>query len=121
LKNAKDLRNAGVVLFSTGMAFTFPIGLTLLFVPSYIERYDPSYYGGYYHREYNYAQGSAGLAFICMGPPITVAGIIMWAVGQTRMNNINRFNPNGFSLFESEKIQLNLAVGGNSMGLKMNF
>ena len=31
LKNAKALRNAGVVLFSTGMAFTFAIGIPLYY------------------------------------------------------------------------------------------
>ena len=123
LKNAKDLRNAGVTLFSTGMAFTFPIGLTLLFVPSYryYEQYDPYTGRPYTYRERNYAQSQAGLAFICMGPPITVAGIVMWAVGQYRMDMIRRINPNGFSLFENEKVQLNLAAGGNYMGLKLNF
>ena len=120
------MRDAGVTLFSTGMAFTFPIGLTLLFVPSwtYYERYVPDYYGGGYYiteRVRNYAQTEAGLAFICMGPPITAAGIVMWAVGQYRMDMIRRINPNGFSLFENEKIQLNLAAGGNYMGLKLNF
>jgi len=113
LKRAKNLRNSGVALFSTGMAFTFPIGMSLIFT-----NYG-YYYGGYYY--YNYSQSAAALAFICMGPPITVAGIVMWAVGQTRMNNINRFNPNGFSLFENDKVQLNLAAGGNSMGIKLNF
>ncbi|MDR0207168.1 MAG: hypothetical protein LBI45_07945 [Bacteroidales bacterium] len=115
LKNAKDLRNSGVILFSAGMAFTFPIGLSLLFTPS--RYYDP-YSGSYY---YNYSQMIAGFCFIGIGPALTVSGIVMWAVGQTRMDRIKRFNPNGFSLFENEKVQFNLAVGGNSMGLKLNF
>ena len=42
----------------------------------------------------------------------------MWAVGQTQMNRINQ---HGYSLFESEKMQLNLAISGNRMGLKLNF
>jgi len=115
LKNAKDLRNSGIVLFSTGMAFTFPIGLSLIFAPS--GYYDPNY-GWWY---YNYEQEIAGACFLGIGPALTVSGIVMWAVGQTRMDRINRFNPNGFSLYENEKVQFNLAVGGNSMGLKLNF
>jgi len=79
--------------------------------------YSP-YTGNYY---YEYDQILAGICFIGIGPALTVSGIVMWAVGQTRIDRINRFNPNGFSLFENEKIQLNLAVGGNSMGLKLNF
>ena len=118
LKKAKDLRNSGVVLFSSGMAFTFPIGLSLIF-GSYSTNYD-SHYGEYYRR-YNAQAGLAGICFIGIGPALTVSGIVMWAVGQTRMDRINRFNPNGFSLFENEKVQLNLAVGGNYMGLKLNF
>jgi hypothetical protein len=113
LKNAKNLRNSGVVFFSTGMAFTFPIGLSLLFTA-----YD--YYNPYYGY-YRYGQELASLCFIGIGPALTVSGIIMWAVGQTRMDKINRFNPNGFSLFENEKVQFNLAIGGNCMGLKLNF
>jgi len=115
LKNAKDLRNSGIVLFSTGMAFTFPMGLSLIFADS--RYYDPYY--GYYR--YNDDAFIAGLCFIGIGPALTVSGIVMWAVGQTRMDRINRFNPNGFSLYENEKVQFNLAVGGNSLGLKLNF
>jgi hypothetical protein len=118
LKNAKDLRNSGIVLFSAGMAFTFPIGLSLIFTASRVY-YDPYY--GYYDRYYNQSQSIAGCCFIGIGPALTVSGIIMWAVGQTRMDKINRFNPNGFSLFENEKVQFNLAMGGNAMGLKLNF
>jgi len=115
LKNAKNLRNSGIALFSAGMAFTFPIGLSLIFAN--INYYDHWY--GYWH--YNYGQEIAGICFISIGPALTVSGIVMWAVGQTRMDRINRFNPNGFSLFENQKVQLNLAVGGSSMGLKFIF
>ena len=118
-KNAKGLRNAGIALFSTGMAFTFPMGLSLLLAPTY-KRYD-DYWGSYRYRDYDDNQQAAGVAFLCMGPPITIVGIIMWSVGQYRMDMIRRFNPNGFSLFENQKVQLNLAVGSNSMGLKLNF
>jgi hypothetical protein len=115
LKNSKNLRNAGIVLFSAGMAFTFPIGLSLIFA-------DQRYYNPYSkHYYYNDNQLIAGLCFIGIGPALTVSGIVMWAVGQTRMDRIRRFNPNGFSLFENEKVQLNLAIGGNTMGLKLNF
>jgi hypothetical protein len=119
LKKAKDLRNSGIALFSAGMAFTFPIGLSLIFGSSYRTYYDP-YYGGYYTR-YNDDAVLAGICFIGIGPALTVSGIVMWAVGQTRMDRIKRFNPNGFSLFDNEKVQFNMALGGNSMGLKLNF
>ena len=113
LKSAKALRNAGVALFSTGMAFTFAIG-----IPLYFTSWNYDYY---YYNRYNYGQAIAGIVFYSVGSSIIIPGIVMWAVGQTRMNRINRFNPNGFSLFESEKVQFNLAVSGNSMGLKLNF
>ena len=114
LKNAKNLRNSGIVLFSSGMAFTYPIGLSLIFAPS---RHSYDYYGDYY----DYDKIVSGICFTGIGSALTLSGIIMWAVGQSQMNTINRFNPNGFSLFENEKVQFNLAVGGNSVGLKLNF
>jgi hypothetical protein len=119
LKNAKNLRNSGIVLFSAGMAFTFPIGLSLIFADNVYYDYSPYYpYPSY---RYNYSQEIAGICFISIGPALTVSGIIMWAVGQYRMDMIRRVNPNGFSLFENDKVQFNLAVGGNSVGLKLNF
>ena len=117
LKRAKSLRNTGISFFSAGMALTFPIGLSLIFAD-----YGYSYSYGYgYYKRYNDAAEITGLVFIGIGPAFTISGVIMWAVGQNRMNKINRFNPNGFSLFENEKVQLNLATGGNYMGLKLNF
>ena len=105
LRNAKGMRNAGIVLFSSGMAFTFPVGISLFASGLFI----------------NDAQVMAGVCFMGVGSALTVSGIVMWAVGQTRMDKIKRFNPNGFSLFENEKVQFNLAIGGNSMGLRLNF
>jgi len=105
MKYAKSMRDAGIALFSTGMAFTFPIGVTLFST-------------GVFN---NWNQFYAGVAFIGIGSALTVSGIVTWAVGQTRMDRIKRLNPNGLSLFENEKVQLNLAIGGNSMGLKLNF
>ena len=105
MRSAKDMRNTGIALFSTGIAFTFPIGISLFATGLFL----------------NDAQEMAGVCFMGIGSALTVSGIVMWAVGQTRMDRIKRFNPNGFSLFENEKVQFNLAFGGNSMGLKLNF
>jgi hypothetical protein len=55
------------------------------------------------------------------GGPVMIAGIVMWPIGQSRMNKINRAYPNGFSLFQNEKMQLNMALGGNNVGLRLNF
>lgn len=115
LRNAKVLRNTGVSFFTIGMAFTFAIGL-----PLYLTSYDYYYYYDYDYY-YDYGQEIAGIVFYSIGSAMTIPGIVMWAVGQSRMNHIRRLNPNGFSLFENEKLQLNVAVGGNSMGLKLNF
>jgi len=60
----------------------------------------------------------AGIPLAVVGLGLSVPGIVLWAVGQNRMN---RINADGFSLFENEKIQLNLSVGGNNVGLKLNF
>lgn len=49
--------------------------------------------------------------------PVTIAGIVMWPIGQARMNRISRAYPNGFTLFENEKVQLNIAANG----LRLNF
>jgi hypothetical protein len=105
LRNAKGMRNAGIALFSSGIAFTFPVGISLFASGLFI----------------SHEQVIAGVCFMGVGSALTVSGIVMWAVGQTRMDKIKRFNPNGFSLFENEKVQFNLAIGGNSMGLKLNF
>ena len=113
MRSAKSLRDAGATLFATGMTFTFPIGFSLLFTS-----YGYSNYYGYY---YDSAQMISGMVFCSIGSTLLIPGIVMWAVGQTRMDRIRGFNPNGFSLFENKKVQLNLAVGGNYMGFKMNF
>ena len=108
-RKAKGLRNAGVTCFSVGMA-SWITGAGLLGSGKIVydvlgNRYWYGYKSNYY----------AGIALSTIGGATTITGIIMWAVGQKRMNY------DGYSLFENEKTQLNLAVGGNSMGVRLNF
>ena len=100
-ENARRLRNAGVGCFVGGMA-AGTIGFVTLIAAAYT---------------FNFGAAYVGSVLIILSCPVTIAGIVMWPIGQTRMNKINRLNPNGFSLFENEKIQLNLATNG----LKLNF
>jgi len=100
-EKAKRLRDAGVGCFAGGM-----IAGSLGFIIGVV--------GG---ASLNYGAMTIGTLLMCLSAPVTIAGIVMWPIGQTRMNTISRLNPNGFTLFENEKIQLNLA--GN--GLKLNF
>ena len=112
-KKAKGLRNAGISCFSVGLA-TWVIGSGLFGL-------NDEYVYNSVTRTGFYAMSDAalisGITLSTIGGATTITGIIMWAVGQNRMN---RFNTNGYSLFENEKMQLNLAVGTNSMGLKLN-
>jgi len=100
-ESAKNLRNAGIGLFAGGVAAGF-LGIFI---------------GVAGAGNLNYSAMGVGSFLTWVSIPITISGIIIWPVGQTRMNRINRLNPNGFSLFENEKVQLNLA--GN--GLRLNF
>jgi len=102
-EKAKRLRNAGIGCFAGGLAAS-----TLGYILIFTGMWGDFYYG---------IPFLAGAILVYAGIPTTIAGIVMWPVGQTRMNIINRWNPNGFSLFENEKVQLNLA--GN--GLRLNF
>jgi len=111
LKNAKTLRNIGIGCFAGELGHSI-LGYVL-------SATSWEYYGGYIY--FNGGQAIAGSICSIIGSATTISGIVMWPVGQTRMNRIKRANPNGFSLFENEKMQLNLALGGNSMGLKLNF
>jgi hypothetical protein len=114
--NARKLRNAGIGCFAGGLGLCI-LG-SVLINTSYYYTYDYYSYGSWYN---NLPQGIAGSILTTIGSMATIAGIVMWPVGQTKMNKIRRFNPNGFSLFENEKMQLNLALGGNVAGLKLNF
>jgi hypothetical protein len=104
-ERAMQLRNAGIICFASGIA-AGGIGSFLAVM-------------GVFSLNTGTMVVGAILMYACI--PTTIVGIVMWPIGQTRMNKINRLNPNGFSLFENEKVQLNLAVGGNSMGLRLNF
>lgn len=115
--NAKRLRNAGIGCFAGGLG-SIVLGSVLLGTSDYYY-YDPYY--GYVSWDYNWPQEIAGNVFTSLGCMSTIAGIIMWPIGQTRMNKIKRYNSNDFSLFENDKMQLNLAIGGNVAGLKLNF
>jgi hypothetical protein len=114
LKKAKQLRNAGISCFAIGTTL-WTIGAGLWGGAGYY--YYDSYYG---YTRYDFDEGMwlSGIPLVSIGSAMTVSGIIMWAIGQHR---INRFNADGYSLFENEKMQLNLAVGGNYIGLKLNF
>jgi len=109
--NARKLRNAGIGCFAGGIMLC--ITGSVIAGTSY--HYD---YYGWYHSP---VQAAVGSALATIGSLTTIAGIVMWPVGQTRMNRIRRLNPNGFSLFENEKMQLNLAIDGNVTGFKLNF
>ena len=115
LYSARRLRNAGITCFSIGAAF-----LVAGSVLTGIGIEDGYYYGGYYGYEY-YSYDEAlvipGAVLITVGGHLIIPGIICWAVGSGR---IRRINAEGISLFENNKMQLNLAVGGTSMGLKLN-
>jgi hypothetical protein len=100
-ERAKTLRNAGVGCFVGGVA----VG-TIGFIVAVA--------GGF---TWNLGAIIAGSLMLYASIPATIVGIVVWPIGQTRMNKINRLNPNGFSLFENEKVQLNLAANG----LKLNF
>ncbi|MCL2436064.1 MAG: hypothetical protein FWD09_08035 [Lentimicrobiaceae bacterium] len=100
-EKAKRLRDAGIGCFVGGMA-AGTIGCILIVAGAWSLNGFPILAGG---------------VLLYASIPVTIAGIVMWPVGQSRMNTIRRFNPNGFSLFENEKVQLNLA--GN--GLRLNF
>lgn len=103
--DAKILRNVGAICFGGG------IGLALT---GSILAGTGVIYG-------DYDQVLAGAVLYYVGGSAALAGIIMWPVGQTRMNKIRRANPGGFTLFENENMQLNLALGGNNVGLKFRF
>jgi len=106
--NAKKLRNAGVGCFVGGLGLTLT-GLIMVgtVVSNGRVSLDRAVVGSF--------------LFCVVGPCVTVAGIVMWPIGQTQMNTIKRLNSNGVSLFANEKVQLNLALGGNNMGLKLHF
>jgi len=110
-KNAKTLRNIGIGCFAGGLGLSL-VGY-ILAVTSW------EYYGGYIY--FDGGQAVTGSILNIVGSAATISGIVMWPVGQSRMNKIKRANPQGFSLFENEKVQLNLALGGNNMKLKLNF
>jgi len=110
--NAKKLRNAGISCFAGGLGLCI-IG-SVVASTSY-------YYYGWGSWYYNSTQAAVGSALATIGSLTTIAGIVMWPVGQSKMNRIRRMNPNGFSLFENEKVQLNLAIDGNNAKIKFNF
>jgi hypothetical protein len=62
--------------------------------------------------------GITGIVFTIVGANLSIPGIIFWACGKGRMNRINAA---GYSLIDNGKVQLNLAVGGNNVGLKLHF
>jgi hypothetical protein len=113
LKQAKRTRNAGISLFTVGSALW--ITGVALWGDSF--NYGCDYYYGTLYCTGDSDMWLAGICLFSIGSAITIPGIIMWAVGQTKMN---RFNSHGYSLYENEKMQLNLAIGGNSVGLKLN-
>jgi len=100
-ERAKQLRNVGIGLFAGGVGAGV-LGYILMVTGAW---------------NLNVGTMAVGAVLFYVSIPVTVAGIVMWPIGQTRMNRINRLSPNGFSLFENEKVQLNLA--GN--GLRLNF
>jgi len=104
-QKALALRKAGVGCFIGGLGGTV-LG-SILFISGALS--------------YEYELAAAGYILMYACVPVGIAGIIMWPIGQSRLNKINRAYPNGFSLFENEKIQLNLALTGNNIGLKFNF
>jgi len=110
-ENARRLRDAGVGCFIGGAAGC-TLGLILVVAGS--TAVANNYYG------YNDVSTSAVVGTVLLlfvGPPVLISGIVMWPIGQTRLNTINRFNPNGFTLYQNDKIHLNLAANG----IKLNF
>jgi hypothetical protein len=102
---AKGLRNAGVGCFAGGLGLAIT-GIAL--ASAGVVDYDDDLI-------------IAGGVLYGIGIPALITGIIMWPIGQSRMFRIMRASPNGFALFENEKVQLNLALGGKNVGFKLNF
>jgi len=112
---AKKLRDAGIGCFAAGLA-VWVTGAAL-----YGAAEDSFFfftYNGTLYYYFDEEMWNAGVSLFAIGGATTISGIVMWAVGQSQMK---RINANGYSLFENKKMQLNLALGGNSMGLKLNF
>ena len=117
LYKAKKLKRAGITCFSIGTTCLLTgIGLTITgMVDGYYSA--PYIYDGYEYYHYDEEFIIPGAILIAVGAHLLVPGIICWAVGNGK---IRRINAEGISLFENNKMQLNLAVGGTSMGLKLN-
>jgi len=115
--NAKRLRDAGVSCFVIGTA-AWITGVAVAAV-AFGNGFDTD--DELWLNKKDKTMYIAGYSVAVVGGVAMIPGIVMWAIGQPRMNRIKRANPNGFSLFETEKVQLNLAVGGNNVGLKLNF
>ena len=113
--NAKDLRNTGIGLLAIS-ATSVIVGGTLLGVGLK----GNTYYDGYgsYYRDEREDLVISGAVILGVVGPLIIPGIISTIVGQTK---VNRINADGYSLFENKKTQLNLLVGGNSIGLKLHF
>jgi len=112
---AKKIRNAGIGCFASGLA-VWITGAALWGAAE-----DSGYFFVYNGKLYYYFDEdmwNAGVSLFAIGGAVTISGVVMWAVGQSQMK---RFNSSGYSLFENKKMQLNLAVSGNSIGLKLNF
>jgi len=111
---AKKMRDAGIGCFAAGSTLWITgAGIWVGALSSYA--YYPDY--GYYRDRLDKIQ-LAGICIFSIGGATTISGIVMWAIGQKQMKI---FNQNGYSLFENEKMQLNLAIGGNQVGVKLNF
>ena len=104
-EKALALRKAGIGCFVGGLGGTV-LG-SVLFIAGALS--------------WEYELAAAGYILMYASIPVGIAGIIMWPIAQSRLNKINRAYPNGFSLFENEKVRLNLALDGNNVGFKVNF
>lgn len=114
-KDASNLYYSGVG-FSVGGTVVLAGGVACYCVAKYK-------YGYYFDSSYNnkqtyYKQGMKGFgtALMIIGTFSTASGIVCAIVGKYRMGNSG-----DISLFETQKYKLDMAIGGNVVGLKLKF
>ena len=114
-QNAKNLYNAGIGL-TVGGAFCLGSGITCCILAAYADGVLATQYYSWQYKGYVSGGYSAGAALITIGSVATISGIVCIVIGKKRMNN------NGdITLYETHKYKLNMALGGNNMGFKLQF
>ena len=108
-KNAKKLYNLGIGL-SIGGSVVILGGVACYF----LEKYDAL--GGTNFRPNEEAVADGGIAMMTVGSVATISGIICAIIGKSKMNS------NGdISLFQTNNYKLDMAIGGNNLGIKFKF